>query len=89
MKKLEAKDIFIDLKSKNWNCTCTCIKCALNKKFDADKQLEIFKFLKENLKDDFSVCSSRFLYACLKYRPDQIQNIIKYAQKITKINEVF
>jgi hypothetical protein len=90
MNKLEAKDIFIDfvMKSKNWNCNCN--ECALNKKFDTDKQIEIFKFLKENLLvDDFSVCSSRFLYACLKYRSGQIQNIIKYAQKITKMSDVF
>ena len=84
MDKNKAKNILIELSKKSDNWERDCNKCPLNERFNKNiSQKEIDTYLKEHNLHDISICSSRFLYSCLKYKPNKIENIIKYAKKIT------
>ena len=90
MNKFEAKNYLNELatdenKEKNFY---RCMHCPLDGDRFPIEQTDVGIFLHSYKLYNTSICSSKFLYICLKYKPKQIQNIIDYAKKITRDKNV-
>jgi len=92
MNKFEAKNYLIKLaKGKDSLFCSSCPIVSDNGKFlfEEEQKNEIYNFLHSYKLYNTSICSSKFLFICLKYKPNQIRNIIDYAKKITEDKNIF